>query len=613
MIKSFLASAERSNLKLAFYSMQPRDRRRLGLIAALNVGIGIFDLVALSVIGIIGGIAIEGVKSPPGSSLSLGLLDSSQLGKLEFQSQVAILAIFASLLLISRTILSMILGRKILFFLSAKSAMLSSDLISRLLRQPIQSVNSTSAQENLYAVTTGVQKIMVGVLGVALNLFADLTLLLFISIGLLLLDPTLAFSTTLVFLCIALILYLLMSKRASRLGRESTELHIESNKRILEVLSSFKEAVVKNRQEFYAKKIGKTRYTLANLDAEIAFMPLFSKYILEISVIFGALIVSAIQFFFKDAISAFSSLALFIVAGSRLAPAVLRIQQGFLGFKTSSASAMLTSTFLRSLPKLNETSEVNSSFPFPRKQELHPHIVLKNVSFSYLASALPTIRDVAFELSIGKNLALVGPSGAGKSTLVDLILGILEPNSGEILISGVKPSIALEKWQGSIAYVPQEVMLIDGTIRENVCLGYDTELVSDENITWAMKNSSLEGFISSLPLGLDTQVGDFGSKISGGQRQRIGIARALLTRPKLLVLDEATSSLDAQSEASIINSLKSLKGEITIIMIAHRLSSVREADDVIYLKEGRILAKGNFDQIRNSVPDFDSQASLMGL
>ena len=177
----------------------------------------------------------------------------------------------------------------------------------------------------------------------------------------------------------------------------------------------------------------------------------------------------------------------------------------------------------------------------------------------------------------------------------------------------MKPSIALEKWQGSIAYVPQEVMLIDGTIRENVCLGYDTELVSDENITWAMKNSSLEGFISSLPLGLDTQVGDFGSKISGGQRQRIGIARALLTRPKLLVLDEATSSLDAQSEASIINSLKSLKGEITIIMIAHRLSSVREADDVIYLKEGRILAKGNFDQIRNSVPDFDSQASLMGL
>ena len=604
---------EESNLRLAFDSLPKRDRRRVLLIAAFNVGVGIFDLIALSIIGVIGSVAIKGINSAPGNSLELGILSSTPIMKYEFQVQVALLSILVSILLIARTIISMVLGRKILFFLSAKSAMLSSDLISRLLRQSIQTLNSTSTQQNLYAVTAGVQRIMVGVLGVALNLFADLTLLVFIGLGLFLLDPLLAISTTSVFSTIAIILYFFMGKRASRLGEESTELNIESNRKILEVLSSFREAVVKNRQDFYARKIGNTRFSVANLEAELAFIPLFSKYILEISVVLGALIVSAIQFIYKDAINAFSSLALFIVAGSRLAPAVLRIQQGFLGFRTSSASAILTCKFMRTLPRHEVTIQNDDVFPFPRVDEIEPRILLNNVSFTYKDNAQPTIRKLSLDVAPGKSVALVGPSGAGKSTLVDLILGILEPTSGEIYVSGVHPKQALKTWQGSIAYVPQDVMLIDGTIRENICLGYEVTGVNNENIDWAIKTSSLTELIDGLPLGLETPVGELGNKVSGGQRQRIGIARALVTRPMILVLDESTSSLDAKAEESIIHSLKSLKGKMTLIMIAHRLSSVRESDDVIYLDRGRIIASGTFEYVRDAVPDFDAQSKIMGL
>ena len=185
--------------------------------------------------------------------------------------------------------------------------------------------------------------------------------------------------------------------------------------------------------------------------------------------------------------------------------------------------------------------------------------------------------------------------------------------SGEISISGETPNKAIQKWDGAIAYVPQDVLVINKTVRENLTLGYDANSVPDELINFALDTASLNEFVRSLPNGINTEVGERGASISGGQRQRLGIARALITNPLLLVLDEATSALDGETELRIAESINKLKGKCTVIMIAHRLSSIRNADKVIYMDSGRIKAIGTFAEVRNQVPDFDKQAGIMGL
>jgi ABC-type multidrug transport system fused ATPase/permease subunit len=190
---------------------------------------------------------------------------------------------------------------------------------------------------------------------------------------------------------------------------------------------------------------------------------------------------------------------------------------------------------------------------------------------------------------------------------------VLEPTQGEVLISGMSPLQAIKKWPGAISYVPQDVIISKRSIRENVGLGYPKEVATDELINSALQVAFLTKFVKSLPQGQNTLAGERGAKISGGQRQRLGIARAMFTNPKLLALDEATSALDGDTEASITKSIHNLRGSATVVMIAHRLSTVRDADVVVYMAEGKIIATGTFDEVRNSVPDFDRQAKLMGL
>jgi ABC-type multidrug transport system fused ATPase/permease subunit len=236
-----------------------------------------------------------------------------------------------------------------------------------------------------------------------------------------------------------------------------------------------------------------------------------------------------------------------------------------------------------------------------------------NLDFKYSDNSPSGLFDVNVIIEAGKSLAIVGSSGAGKSTLVDVILGVLEPVKGRILISGLPPMSAITKWPGAIAYVPQDVSLIDGTIRQNITLGYSDSEVSDELIWNAIDGASLRTFISKSSNGLETQIGDEGSNLSGGERQRLGIARALLMNPKLLILDEATSALDGETEAEIAQAIQSVKGKVTVIMIAHRLSTVQNADVVVYLEDGKIMKSGTFNEVRQAIPNFDAQAKLMGL
>ena len=593
--------------------LTPSDRRKVSVVVVIQIILGGLDLLGVALIGVVGALAVSGVQSQkPGNRVS-AVLNFIGLDGFDFQTQTALLGLTAGLILVGRTVLSVFFTRKALFFLGRRGAAISANLTSRVLAQSLLAVQQRTSQETLYALTSGVGSITLGLLGSVVTMASDVSLLVVLAIGLVVVDPTVAISSFLFFMLIAVILHRVMSGRAMRLGTRNSELSIQSNEKIVEVLSSYRESLVRNRRSYYAQQIGKIRFDLANVNAELAFMPNVSKYILETTVVLGALLLSAAQFLLQDAGHAVGTLAIFLAAGTRIAPAILRVQQGLLSIRSSAGSALPTLDLAESLANI-KASEVKESETLETEHEgFSGSIDIRDATFTYPGKSEPAISNVSLRVNPGSFVAFVGPSGAGKTTIVDILLGILPPQSGSVQISDVDPMSAITKWPGAIAYVPQDVAIASGSFRENIALGFPIELASDEAVLTPLQVAHLDDFVLSTPHGLDTEVGERGAKVSGGQRQRLGIARALFTKPKLLVLDEATSALDAETESNVSLAISSLRGNTTVVMIAHRLATVRNADLVVYLDQGQALAQGTFDEVRAAVPDFDRQAQLLGL
>jgi len=566
----------------------------------------------VAVVGVLGALTITGIRSQqPGTRVS-ALLSTLQLDGIQFQKQVAILGGLAMCALIIRTVLSIYFTKRTLRFLANRSALISGDLVSKLLSRPLLEIQTRSTQENLYAVTTGVSIITVGVIGSLVMSVADVSLLVIMIAALFVVDPTVSVTTTLLFGAIGFGLYRFMHVRVASIGATQMDLSIKGNDSILDALNSYRELVVSNRRGVAAQKILTQRLALANLTADLQFMPTLSKYLIESTVVLAAVIISAIQFLLQDSTRAIATLAVFLAAGSRIAPAVLRLQQNSLQIRNSLAASSSTLEILEEYKNL-KTLDVNDSRNNQRYSGFKPSVSVRNVNFSYPGTTTEVLKDINLEVSPGDFVAITGISGSGKSTLVDLILGVMDPKSGEIKISGTSPLDAFKEWPGAVGYVPQDVYLIQGTVRDNFEIGLNESQNQDDRYIKALVDAKMEFIFSPPNLGLDTMVGENGTKLSGGQRQRLGIARALTTSPQLLVLDEATSSLDSETESELTESIQALRGSSTIIMIAHRLSTVRQADKVVYLNEGRIQAIGTFEEVRSQVPNFDNQAKLMGL
>ena len=603
---------DRTTLMRSIQVLPKSDQPKIIFVILLQAGLGVIDLIGVAAIGVLGALSVAGVQSQqPGDRVS-SVLDLLQISEFSFQSQVAILGLGAAFIFVLRTVLSILITRRILFFLSRRGAALSSKLVGQLLSQSLIQVQSRSTQESVYALTVGVSAITLSILGVAVTIIADSSLLILMLIALLVVDPMIALTSVLFFSALGFSLYRSMHVKAHRLGFENSKLAIQGNSKIIEVLESYRELVVRNRRDFYAREIGGVQRKLADVLAEIQFMPNVSKYVIESGMVVGAVIIAGVQFGLQDARHATAALSVFLAAGTRIAPAIMRLQQSFIQMRAGIGVALPTLELIDSLKNVPVVEHVEDTL-----DSIHtgfdPKVVFTSVNFIYPKSDKETLLDITLELKSGSSTAIVGPSGAGKTSLVDILLGVLSPDKGEVSVSGMRPLDAVSKWPGAISYVPQDVALSNGTIRENLAMGYPINVATDE-ICWdALRVAQLETFVQNLPLGLETHIGERGTKISGGQRQRLGIARAMLTKPKLLVLDEATSSLDGQTESDISDAIAQLQGSVTIVMIAHRLSTVRNADQVIYMDKGKILARGTFEEVRKSVPDFDHQAQLMGL
>jgi ABC-type multidrug transport system fused ATPase/permease subunit len=589
-----------------------KDQKLVFAVLLIQVFLSLLDLAGVVIVGLLGSLTISGVGSNQPGDRVIAFLKLLKLSDNSFQFQVGALGILAATLLTLKTLISLYFSRRTLYFLSRSGARLSSILLSKLLGQNLLKIQERSIAETLYAVTHGVSVINIGVIGASVYLISDISLLIILGAGLFVVDTTIAISTLVMFTLVAFTLYKRMHVSMKNMGVNFADISVVRSERITEIMNSYRELVVKNRRSYYSNEVAKMQTKLADLSAGISFLSNISKYVIELTVVIGSLVIAAVQFSTQTATHAVAVLSIFLAASTRIAPAVLRVQQGLLQMKGSIGIAAPTLKLLEDLGNEESIEKTTDEIDFEHKGFV-ANALLEKVSLTYPGKAMPAISNIDLKIEEGSIIALVGPSGAGKTTLVDVLLGILQQESGTVAISGMEPLLAISSWPGALGYVPQDVVISNGTIRENICMGYPIDIATDDLIIEALDIAQLTNFVRSLPLGLDTPVGDRGTKISGGQRQRLGIARAMFTKPRFLVLDEATSALDGETEANIADAIQNMKGKATVIMIAHRLSTVREADKLIYLEKGKIVATGTFEEVRRTVPDFDRQAQLMGL
>jgi ABC-type multidrug transport system fused ATPase/permease subunit len=601
-----------AEIKKVLLLLEKKDRLKLFLVLIVNTFLAFLDLFGVALIGITSAILIRGLQGLTAGDQVSRFLEILNLDGLPQRNLLILLGGTAISFFIIKTILSVFFLRKTLRYMSIRNAQISSSLVSKMLNRPVEKIFSKSIQHQIYNVTGGVENLVTGVVTGLVVIASDLVLLLVILSGLMLVDPITSVGTFFMFTGIAFLLYFLLHKRVVVLNTKSAYQGIYFNQKVSEGINSFRDLFIKGGREFYANEMRKTKMQLAGYDAEIRFIPNISKYTIEISVILGIAIIAGIQFYLFDSNRAIAVISVFLAASTRIAPAIVRVQQNLVGVKSSLSAAKPTFDLIDELNDVKELDKTETLITTNHK-DFSPRVNLKDLKFTYSDATNDTIQDITLDIDSGRFVALVGPSGGGKSTLIDLILGLLAPSSGSITISGLAPVDAIKKWPGSIGYVPQDVFIENSTVKENICLGFNPTTVSDDLVWEALQLADLSEFVKGLDGQLSYRISDAGKNLSGGQRQRLGIARALLTKPKIVIFDEATSALDAETENRVSESILKLTGECTVIFIAHRLSVVRSADMIYYIDKGRIVNQGTFEELRSINTDFNNQANFMGI
>lgn len=412
-----------------------------------------------------------------------------------------------------------------------------------------------------------------------------------IAVTLLIVEPIGAISVSCFLGMCVLIYHTLTKKRLVKWGKQR-KIHAElKNLHLLQGLGGVKDIKIMGKEDYFFKIFKFHNSTFSNINTNVNTLAQTPRLYLELMAVMGLsglIITMVLQS--KPLDYLLPILGIFAAASFRLIPSVNRIMISMQAIRFGKPAIDNLFNEIKSFPEIhNAVKEPEFTFT--------DAIRVVNLSFNYPSSENPALSNVNLTINKGSTVGFIGPSGSGKSTLIDLVLGLLVPSKGKILIDNIDLTSATRNWQMQVGYVSQSIYLIDDTIRRNVAFGLDDDEIDDQQVQRAIQAVDLKDFINELPQGLNTQVGERGTRLSGGQKQRIGIARALYHNPSVLVLDEATSSLDSHTEMSVMKSVEALKGQITILIIAHRLSTVNQCDWIYRLENGRVIAEGAPDLV----------------
>jgi ATP-binding cassette, subfamily B, bacterial PglK len=438
-------------------------------------------------------------------------------------------------------------------------------------------------------------------------------LMLVVSVMLIVFEPLGSLAAILMMGIISISYYQLIKKKVGKIGKEE---QIESGKMLQWTIQGFngvKETKVAGKEDFFisnfshhAKKYATALKITATLDA----LPRLALETIAVIAVVGLVIIGLNQG--RTGTSLLGGITLFAVAAFRLLPSVNRILTAltFIRHRTSSLDVIYHD--IRSL-----SEKINSERQYQLSQQqdstkisLAKSLEFRSVSYSYPQSERLAIPDLSMVIPKGQVVGIIGHSGAGKTTFVDLLLGLLTPTSGQILADGVDVSTNLKSWRRNIGYIPQSIYLFDDTISANIAFGYFPDQIDEDRVWKVLKAVQLEEFVTELPEGLNTFVGESGVRLSGGQRQRIGIARALYRNPKLLIMDEATSALDNQTEKAVTEAIEQLSKNRTVVIVAHRLTTVQKCDVIYMMSKGKIIAHGTYAELLTHSPEFQKFAMV---
>lgn len=407
----------------------------------------------------------------------------------------------------------------------------------------------------------------------------------------------------------AAVMLLILGKRATWAGTENRLYSFAVATIMTEMVDALKEVVLRDKLDEVGRVVSKNRRVATRARANISFLGIVPKYAYESALIGGFLLIGGYSYVTGGLSAAMVSVALFAATGFRMIPAMTAVQTSI---TTANANEIYAKDVIRELRHARSDETIAAQEPDRGVLPVNPQALeLREVSFQYPGSKKKVLEKLNLSIPFGSTLAVVGPSGAGKSTLIDLLLGLSLPTEGSLYIDDVPLAEIIRQWRHRVGYVPQRVALFDGSIAQNVALTWEQNFDA-EKVERVLERAHL-GELVTRGKGIEERIGERGAAISGGQQQRMGIARALYADPLVMVMDEATSSLDTATERRVTESMQDLQGDVTFITVAHRLATIRDYDRVCYLDQGKILGQGTFEEVVERVPEFRLQAQLAGL
>lgn len=447
--------------------------------------------------------------------------------------------------------------------------------------------NVAELQRNVTEDVNGFYTVVLNIL----QLIAEVSVCVVLVIYLMNTDIMTTIVVAVLILIFAIFFGIIFKKVLVKKGQENRQVSISLTKWVLQSFSGIKEIKVMNKEKYFLDNYSKTYKRFTVLQRQQTMLSFISRPTMETMCICGLLLTLIVKMVWlnENVADFIPALSVFAVAAFRMLPSFNRISGYMSTIMFNRAAVDVLYKDLIDIANLNiNSSEQNMNSEI---KVISKGIDIRNISFKYPNTKKWVLRNLSMHIEPNTSVALIGASGAGKSTLADIILGVLEPQQGDIVVDNTNIKDNLAAWHKCIGYIPQIIYLMDDTIKANIAFGLEKDEVNEGNLWKAIQEAQLEQFVKSLPEGLDTVIGDRGVKLSGGQRQRIGIARALYNQPTVLILDEATSALDNETEKEVMQAIDGLKGSRTLIIIAHRLTTIKNCDFIYEVKNSEIIER----------------------
>lgn len=577
-------------------------RRRLVLSIVLSALLAVLDMV-----GVVAMLPMmQYVTGQPLDSGAVGSV-SDLLGNPSPRGLVLVLALIIFGTFVVKDVAALLVRRWQLRFMARQNVSISTGMLEGYLTAPYWWHLRQNTGDKLWAIQGAVSMGYTGGLSSALSALTEVFTIVFIFGSLLVISPAIALAAATYFGVAAFVVQRVIRPRIQAAGERTRVASQAVSTSSLQSLTAVKEIRLRRAHQSFVDEFRTKSAEGADADVHAAVLTSLPSYFLEIVFVLGIGVLAAVATTGGSAEDGLVLLGLFVAAGTRVLPSSVRLISALSGVRYARAPLEHLVTVSRAMrqSRSEETAQVVTEV-VPRGD-----IAVRDLRFAYPDRPdMDVLAGVDLDIPFGTSLAVIGMSGAGKSTLVDVLLGLHTPRSGQLTAGGVSVFDNLPAWQKQLAVVPQEVTLLDTSIRANIAFDEDVDPV---RLQAAIDRAQLNDLIADLPHGLDTAAGERGMRLSGGQRQRIGIARALYRNPSLLVLDEATSALDNQTERSITDTIEGLHGSMTVVVVAHRLSTVRHCDRLVFMESGVVASSGTFDEVRKSNATFDHLVRLGSL